>query len=85
MVLIAAVLLALVGAPAAVAAAVASFIAAVEAMLAALATAGFALLAGLAALLGLSSSAIAADAQSKGVQKQSGMLDSTVAWFKSWF
>ena len=49
-------------------------------MLAALAMATFALIAWLAAILGFSLSTLAADAQKKGTEQQSSILDSTVAF-----
>jgi len=38
----------------------------------------------LALVFGFSASAMASAAE-KGQQKESGLLDKTIAWFKSWF
>ena len=43
------------------------------------------LMAGLSAMLGLNPTTVAAQAEAKGDEKEKGLLDSTIDWFKSWF
>jgi hypothetical protein len=70
---------------AAITAAIAAIIATISALLAAVSAGTVALLAGLAALFAFSTPSLAADAEQKGQEKQSGLLDSAIDWFKSWF
>lgn len=63
---------------------IAAVIASIGAALAAAAAGTVALMTALAAIFALGS-APAAAAETKGEEKQKGMLDSTISWFKSWF
>lgn len=50
-----------------------------------LAGTGFSLLTAMAGIFGFSSTATAADMEKKGTEGKSGIIDSAIDWFKSWF
>jgi RHS repeat-associated protein len=64
--------------------AIAAVIAAIGAAITAASAGTVALMAALAAVFAFSP-AVAAEAQTKGDEKQKGMLDGAIGWFKSWF
>lgn len=69
-----------------VAAVVAAIVASIAAALAAVAEGAISLISAMALLFGLgAASTAAAAATEKGKEKEAGLLDSTIAWFKSWF
>jgi RHS repeat-associated protein len=78
--------IALMAAIAVFAGTIAAIIASIGAALAAAATGTVALITALAAIFALgSASAAAATAETKGAEKEQGLLDGTISWFKSWF
>ena len=84
-VLIAFAIALLIAAAVFVASAITAAIAGLGGAVGAAGTGQISLMAALAALFAFNPATVAAEAQTKGQEKEKGMLDGAIGWFKSWF